>query len=219
MKLFYLIITLLVIGTPHLSARENPFEPTKTYEEELARMMELQEDLPKEFRVKDPSEYEKMSPSPKPLEPKDIKIKVETKKPVVAKPKKEVVKPKVPNENLVYVPKQEQMYTKQAVISVIPGVELSFEGKKLEIKSKYEVFQKFDINEENKIILDFRATTTFNTLRKDLNSQYFTKLAIGNHEDEKFFRVALQLPASPKDYKVTYDKDIVTVMFEESGLK
>lgn len=219
MKLFYLIITLLVIGTPQLSARENPFEPTKTYEEELARMMELQEDVPKEFRVKDPSEYEKMSPSPKPLEAKDIKIKIEPKKPVVVKPKKEVVKPKVPDENLVYVPKQNEMHTKQAVISVIPGVEVSFEGKKLEIKSKYEVFQKFDINEENKIILDFRADTTFYTIRKDLNSQYFSKLAIGNHEKEKFFRVALQLPASPKDYKVTYDKDIVTVMFEESGLK
>ena len=219
MKLFYLMITLLVIGMPQLSARENPFEPTKTYEEELARMMELQEDVPKEFQVKDPSTYEKMSPSPKPLTEKEIKLKPEPKKPVVAKPKKEVSKPKVSDENLVYVPSQDKMYTKQAVISVIPGLEVSFEGKKLEIKSKYEVFQKFDINEENKIILDFRAATTFYTLRKDLNSQYFSKLAVGNHKEEKFFRVALQLPASPKDYKVTYDKDIVTVIFEESGLK
>ncbi len=54
MKLFYLILTLLVIGTPNLSARENPFEPTKTYEEELARMMEIEEDYPAEFQEKDP---------------------------------------------------------------------------------------------------------------------------------------------------------------------
>lgn len=211
MKLFYLMITLLVIGNFNLSARENPFEPTKTYEEELARMMEIEEDFPAEFQEKDGSQYEQMTPvvveAPK----------VEVKKEVVAP--KVVAKPKVPDENLVYVPLREQTFTKQAVISVLPGVEISFEGKKLEIKSKYEVFQKFDLNEENKIILDFRATTSFYTIRKDLNSQYFNKLVVGNHQDEKFFRVALQLPASPKDYKVTYNDDVVTIVFEESGLK
>ncbi|PKN14663.1 MAG: hypothetical protein CVU67_04495 [Deltaproteobacteria bacterium HGW-Deltaproteobacteria-24] len=213
MKLFYLILTLLVIGTPNLSARENPFEPTKTYEEELARMMEIEEDYPAEFQEKDPSAYEQMSPVVQEVVPK-----AEPKKEVVVKPK-EVAKPKVPDENLVYVPLREKMFTKQAVISVLPGVEVSFEGKKLEIKSKYEVFQKFDLNDENKIILDFRATTSFYTIRKDLNSQYFTKLVVGNHKEEKFFRVALQLPASPKDYKVTYNEDVVTIVFEESGLK
>jgi hypothetical protein len=213
MKLFYLILTLLVIGTPNLSARENPFEPTKTYEEELARMMEIEEDYPAEFQEKDPSDYEQMSPVVQEVAPK-----VEPKKEVVVKPK-EVAKPKVPDENLVYVPLREKMFTKQAVISILPGVEVSFEGKKLEIKSKYEVFQKFDLNDENKIILDFRATTSFYTIRKDLNSQYFTKLVVGNHKEDKFFRVALQLPASPKDYKVTYDDDVVTIVFEESGLK
>ncbi len=213
MKLFYLILTLLVIGTPNLSARENPFEPTKTYEEELSRMMEIEEDYPAEFQEKDPSDYEQMSPVVQEVAPK-----VEPKKEVVVKPK-EVSKPKVPDENLVYVPLREKMFTKQAVISILPGVEVSFEGKKLEIKSKYEVFQKFDLNDENKIILDFRATTSFYTIRKDLNSQYFTKLVVGNHKEDKFFRVALQLPASPKDYKVTYDDDVVTIVFEESGLK
>ncbi len=213
MKLFYLMITLLVIGNLNLSARENPFEPTKTYEEELARMMEMEEDFPAEFQEKDPSAYEQMTPVVEPVAPK-----VEVKKEAVVAPKV-VAKPKVPDENLVYVPLREQTFTKQAVISVLPGVEISFEGKKLEIKSKYEVFQKFDLNDENKIILDFRATTSFYTIRKDLNSQYFSKLVVGNHQDEKFFRVALQLPASPKDYKVTYNDDVVTIVFEESGLK
>ncbi|MFA7083405.1 MAG: AMIN domain-containing protein [Arcobacteraceae bacterium] len=211
MKFFYLILTLLVISTPNLSARDNPFEPTKTYDEELARMMEIEEDFPAEFQEKDPSQYEQMSPvvveTPK-VEPKKV----------VVKPK-EKAKPKVPDANLVYVPLRDQMHTKQAVIAILPGVEVSFEGKKLEIKSKYEVFQKFDLNEENKMILDFRATTSFYTIRKDLNSQYFTKLVVGNHKEEKFFRVAIQLPASPKDYKVTYNDDVVTIVFEESGLK
>jgi hypothetical protein len=125
----------------------------------------------------------------------------------------------VPNENLVYVPLREQTYTKKAVISLIPGVEVEFEGKVLQIKSKYEVFQKFDLNDQNKIILDFRAQTSFYTIRKELNSQYFNKLAVGNHKEDKFFRIVLELPASPKDYKVTYNEDLVTVTFEESGLK
>ncbi|WP_419771173.1 MAG: AMIN domain-containing protein [Candidatus Marinarcus sp.] len=217
MKLFSLLVTLFVIVTNNVNARENPFEPTKTYKDEMARVMEIEEDYPAEFQAKkDDSQYEKMTPVPV-VEP----VKEEVKAPVVKKEvvaKKEVVK-KVPSEKVVYVPLRQKMYTKQAVISLLPGVELRFEGKDLEIKSKYEVFQKFDINDENKIILDFRATTSFYTVRKDLNSQYFSKIIIGNHQDENFFRIVLKLPASPKDYKVTYNEDLVNVVFEESGLK
>ncbi|RXJ55404.1 AMIN domain-containing protein [Candidatus Marinarcus aquaticus] len=214
MKLFSLIVTLLIVGTNNLTARENPFEPTNMYQEEVARMMEIEEDYPAEFQKNDdPSQYEQMS-EPKEEVAKKEEVKKEAPKPEV---KKEVKK--VDTDKVVYVPKRDKTFTKQALISLLPGVEVEFEGRTLQIKSKYEVFQKFDLNNENKIILDFRANTSFYTIRKDLNSQFFNKLIIGNHKEESFFRVVLEVPASPKDYRVTYDKDLVTVVFEESGLK
>lgn len=225
MKLL-LCIPLIVIATQSLNARENPFEPTKSYQDEVARMMEIEEDYPVEFQKKGDEAYEQFNENELTIEEESPKqASKEDKKPEPKKeePSKEVAKKElkvvVPNENLVYVPLREQTYTKKAVIALIPGVEVEFEGKTLEIKSKYEVFQKFDLNDENKIILDFRAQTSFYTIRKELNSQYFSKLVVGNHKEDKFFRIVLQLPASPKDYKVTYNEDLVTVSFEESGLK
>jgi FKBP-type peptidyl-prolyl cis-trans isomerase len=227
MKLL-LCIPLIVIATQSLNARENPFEPTKSYQDEVARMMEIEEDYPVEFQKKSANEYEQFheneltiqEEAPKKEEAKEETAKKEEKKEEKSA-KKEKAAPKVvvPNENLVYVPLREQTYTKKAVIALIPGVEVEFEGRTLHIKSKYEVFQKFDLNDENKIILDFRAQTSFYTIRKELNSQYFNKLVVGNHKEDKFFRIVLELPASPKDYKVTYNDNLVTVAFEESGLK
>lgn len=219
MKLFSLIVTLLIVGANNLSARENPFEPTNMYQEEVARMMEIEEDYPAEFQQKeDASQFEEMSESKEEIakQEEEKKKKEAAKKAAVMKAK---AVPVVPSDKIVYVPKRDKTFTKQALISLLPGVEVEFEGRTLQIKSKYEVFQKFDLNEENKIILDYRADTSFYTIRKDLNSQFFNKLIIGNHKEERFFRVVLQLPATPKDYKVTYNEDLVTVVFEESGLK
>lgn len=48
MKKISLFIALLILSS-NLSARENPFEPTQTYNEEVARLMEIDESYPDEF--------------------------------------------------------------------------------------------------------------------------------------------------------------------------
>jgi len=59
MKTFSLLVTLIIVISSNLSARENPFEPTQTYETEVARLMEIEEDYPYEFQEKEDQEEHK----------------------------------------------------------------------------------------------------------------------------------------------------------------
>ncbi len=92
MKTVSLFITLLIVMTTSLIARENPFEPTQTYETEVARLMEIEEDYPYEFQEKeDQVEHEvkkAKTPVKKAMTPKQVKKMVAKKKP--AKPVKRV---------------------------------------------------------------------------------------------------------------------------------
>ena len=56
MKTLSLFITLFIVITSNLDARENPFEPTQTYEIEAARLMEIEENYPYEFQEKEDQE-------------------------------------------------------------------------------------------------------------------------------------------------------------------
>ena len=60
MKKLPLFITLIILITSNLSARENPFEPTQTYETELSRLMEIEEDYPYEFQEKEDQQEHKV---------------------------------------------------------------------------------------------------------------------------------------------------------------
>ena len=53
MKTISTFIILFIVITTNLNARENPFEPTQTYETEFERLMEIEEDYPYEFQEKE----------------------------------------------------------------------------------------------------------------------------------------------------------------------
>jgi len=53
MKTIPAFIILFIVITSTLNARENPFEPTQTYETEFERLMEIEEDYPYEFQEKE----------------------------------------------------------------------------------------------------------------------------------------------------------------------
>ena len=65
---------------------------------------------------------------------------------------------------------------------------------------------------KKKIILDFGAKENFYTVREDLNSTNFPKIAVGNHKNENYFRVVVELANMPEDYEVTYDDKMVSII-------
>mgnify|MGYP000202671360 CR=1 FL=1 len=113
MKTLPLFITLLIVITSSLSARENPFEPTQTYETEIARLMEIEEDHPYEFQEKEDQEEHKVQKKVIKAEDKvaaklEIKKDVMIKKPMVAK-KIEMKKEPMVAKKVVMPPKIKEM--------------------------------------------------------------------------------------------------------------
>ncbi len=229
MKKLSLFITALLILSSNLSARENPFEPTKTYNEEVARLMEINENYPNEFdnqekqyikeiqdkmkadtdnTNKKTSIVEKKEPAPL-TEEKIKKLITQAQEKTVNETKKIVKEIKEQKaEEIIYVkPRTDVSYEKD----ILPFIKLEYTNEKLQLQSKYKVFKKFTLPNKNKMILDFYANENFYTIREDLNSTNFTKVTVGNHKKDKFFRVVIELSDTPINYEVTYDDNQVTI--------
>ncbi len=56
------------------------------------------------------------------------------------------------------------------------------------------------------------AKENFYTIRENLDSTSFPKIAVGNHKKDKFFRVVVELAEMPENYEVTYDDKRVTIV-------
>lgn len=225
-----LFLYLLLI-TSTLIARENPFAPTDAYNEEVARMMEKDEQYPIEFNnfTKKDTKYEDMNSSFKELEKKpkykitmvpmkkeeatkEIK-KVEKKKmPSTKKIVKEVSKPKV-MEQIIYVKKRNDLPDVKKEYNPLSFLNITYSNNEIKIQSdKYKVFKKFNLETKQKIILDFRASDVkFYTKRKNLNTTSFKNITIGNHKNERYFRVVISLNENPSNFNVTYTNNLVSI--------
>lgn len=220
------LITLLLLLSTSLIARENPFSPTNAYEEEAARMIEINEveqDYDVEFQQEQQyvnEMYEKMNkpepkPAPEPVKPALTEEKVQK---MIEKAQKEV-KPKVIVKKVVEQAKEPQqvVYVKPRldVVSekeILPFVRIEFDNDKLDIYSKYKVTKKITLPGKKKIVLDYTAKENFYTVRETIPSTNFPKIAVGNHKKDKYFRVVVELAHTPENYEVTYDDNKVSIV-------
>jgi len=102
MKNFSIFITLFIVLCTQVSARENPFEATQTYETEFNRLMEVEEDYPYEFQEKeDHIEHKEVAPvkevlTVKPMAEDEVKHMTKVaKEPVKIKTAKSVKKKEI----------------------------------------------------------------------------------------------------------------------------
>ncbi len=219
------LITLVFLCTA-LLARENPFEPTNAYEEETARMIEInevEEDYDVEFQQEQQyvnEVYEKMNkpekePEVKTSKPSNTVTKDEVKK-MIKKAQKEA-KPKVIIKEIIKEPEQQVVYVKPRLDvtlqkEILPFVKIEFDDEKIDIYSKYKVSKKITLPGKKKIVLDYMAKENFYTVRKKLESTNFPKIIVGNHKKDKFFRVVIELANMPESYEVTYTDQKVSIV-------
>jgi len=258
MKSLFLLFIFIVMSY----ARENPFVPTREFEEEKSRLFEkfldkqdldiikndsnvyIDESISKKEETKvpaivTPSTHTKKAESakeePKKVQPKigqniqkteEAKSVVVEEKPLPKEPESEkiaLVKPSdMPKTAKEVIPLKDDAKTqkeaKVASKSIKTGLKflsISYTDNKIDvISSKYKVFKKLDIEDENKIVFDFRANTNFKTRRFDLDHKYFKQIAVGNHESEGFFRVVVELKEPINKFESTYSDANVTVKYK-----
>ena len=224
------LFTFLLIFSTILFARENPFAPTNAYEEEAARIVEMNE-IDENYDVEFQQEqqyvdtmYEKMNNPEEPLKPlvpekpalteKEVEKMIEkAQKESEAKTKtivkKVIIEKPVEVQQVVYVkPRLDVINEKE----ILPFVKIEYDNDKIDIFSKYKVTKKITLPGKKKIILDYMAKENFYTKRETLESTNFPKIAVGNHKKDKFFRVVVELAEIPENYEVTYDDKMVSII-------
>ncbi|AXH13469.1 AMIN domain-containing protein [Halarcobacter bivalviorum] len=223
------LLTLLLLLQVALFARENPFQPTAAYEEEAARMVELNE-MDEDYAIEYQREqsyindvYEKMNNPAVEEKPKEVKpvLTEEKVKKLIEKAKKEtenktkeIVKKAVEEkpkeiEQVVYVkPRLDVSYEKE----ILPFVKVEYDNDKIDIYSDYKVSKKLTLPGKKKIILDYTAKKNFYTVREDLESTNFPKIAVGNHKKDNYFRIVIELAQLPENYEVSYNDNKVTIV-------
>lgn len=249
MKNFSYLLTILML-TLSLNARENPFEATQAYNEEEARLLEMEADFPsKQYQKKslDQLDLEDMSPRIMPVNKpaKNAVYKTEAQINAEAYAKKAMMSMKKKEKEIFLAMKKVQIAKKLAdesielekqklqkqgpmlfvklredvttlnMLDILPFISIEYSDSSLDIHTKYKVFKKLYLPEENKLILDFHADLTFVTKRYNLESQNFQKIILGNHKKEKFFRVVLVTSEKPSLYDVSYDENLVNVSANE----
>jgi hypothetical protein len=129
--------------------------------------------------------------------------------------KEELSKTKsLPPEQIIYVKPRTDIVGDSMMKSakLLDFVTVSYNDDKLTIYSNDKLDRKFTLKNENKIIIDYKARKNFYTKRANLDSTNFKKLAIGNHKDEKFYRVVVKLAKDPSSYKVDYKNKLLTII-------
>jgi len=93
---------------------------------------------------------------------------------------------------------------------MLPSLNISFTDNTFFIHTKYQVYKKFVLENEKKIVLDFKAHINFYTKRNALASKDFKYLTIGSHKGGKYLRIVLRVTDNPNNFKVGYnDKGVI----------
>lgn len=238
MKTLFLF-ALTSILTLNLNARENPFETTNVFEEEVGKIVEMDEKAVKKSMEDTPyikEMQEKMSKvssqgenknkvednKVEPLEQKAYSKKEvdnliqKTQNQTVQKTKelvkKEVQKTTEPTQ-VVYVKPRSDVGEDEALLTknILPFIKLEYNDNKLIINTTHPVSKKFSVDNENKLIIDYKALLEFNTKTDTLESKNFKRVAVGNHKKEGYFRIAIELIDKPSKYDVSYSDESITI--------
>ena len=116
-------------------------------------------------------------------------------------------------EQVIYVKPRTDVVEDDALLSkkLLPFLNVEFNDNKLIIHTDHEVSKKFSIIKENKIIIDYKAKINFLTKKDDIDSRNYKKITIGNHKNEGYFRVAIELIDKPSKFDVNYKDEIITI--------
>ncbi len=201
-----LTFSLVILLVDSLNARENPFIPTQTYNEEKNMLLSpvVKEE---ETRTLD------VVPAD---EPEEIIVTEEIKKDVI--PIEEIViedkKIPLPTKKSINLKEIEKAFLKEAEYNLLTFVKLNILDDLFTVTTKYKLFKYFRVSKENKIVLDFfdpSKRVMFFTKHQTIdNHKYFKEIIMGNHPKKSFFRIVLIVKDSVHNYKINSRKATIT---------
>ena len=161
----------------------------------------------------------KEAPAPKSYSKKEVDSIIQKTKSQTEQKAKEIIKKELSKTQVaepaqvVYVKPRADVINDDELVSkkLLSFLKIEFNDNKLIIHTDYEVSKKFSITKENKIVIDYKAKINFLTKKDDIDSRNYKKITIGNHKNEGYFRVAIELIDKPSKYDVKYENNLITI--------
>lgn len=97
-------------------------------------------------------------------------------------------------------------------ISLFKWLKIEIGKNYIYIKTKDRLFKKFNIENPDKIVLDFRAKKSFSTKKVKIESGYIDKIAVGSHKS--YYRIALRL-AKKSRYELKKEENGYKLIFRD----
>lgn len=204
-----------------LETNENPTTPDELQEQHFIK--EAQKSMSNTSENKNNvEENKKILPAtsdktvPKTYSKQEVDSLIQKTKTQTEQKTKEIVKKEIAKtepEQVVYVKPRGDVGTDDALVSkkLLPFLKVEFNDNKLILHTEHKVSKKFSVNQENKLIIDYKANVTFNTKKEEFESKNFKRVTLGNHASEGYFRVAIELVDKPSKFEVTYTNDLITI--------
>ena len=231
------LLTLSIVLSVSLCARENPFEMTNLFEEETGKILEsngapMSPDALQETQFIQQAQQEMNgaskkndvkipSPSDKPVEKayskQEVDSLIQKTKSQTEEKTKEIIKKELSKtkstepEQVVFVKPRADVEEDMLSKKILPFLNLEYNNNKLIINTTHKVSKKFSVDKENKLIIDYKANENFTTKSADLNNTSFKRVVIGNHTKENFFRIAIELTEKPSKYNVEYKDNLIII--------
>ena len=197
------IILLIYISTTTLSARLNPFAPSKGYMEEKYEIIEKYED-PDGMMQEVPKEKEE-----------EMTQEVQSR-------------PSMSDADIIDTIKKSSSSAKSTSVSSAPFIQLNNGLSKLtnflsvELKDNILIlilkdnmrkkFTLLDDNGDKKIVFDVMSSNGFKTLNYNIENINFKSMKIGSHPQEQYYRIVVQVSQDPETYDISYKENNTIVI-------
>lgn len=155
---------------------------------------------------------------------KELDVIIQKTKAQTEQKTKEIVKKELesvkPVEQFIYVKPRADVANKMTTATInngvltkdiLPFLSVEISSSKLVINSEHNIFKKFNIDKENKIVLDYRANVDFQAKKENLGSKHFKNISVSNNKNAEYFRVAIELNSNPSNFDIEIDNSSVVI--------
>lgn len=213
---YFICCLLITFFSSSLTARENPFEPTDTYEQkqqEYIAQIEAEQKAKQQEIETARMQEQLLLEREKELEELELQKQQELQKITELQEKRKILQEDTPKIILT----QKAVVENVENFKVLPFVTIQTTDDSLMIivDKKFPLMNQDILKKEKKFLFDFKGNTSFYTIRKKLENMNFKAYAIGTHKDKGFFRVVIDLSNETAQYKESFDTKAGIIKIEK----
>jgi hypothetical protein len=203
---YFICCLLITFFSMELVARENPFEPTDTYnqkQKEYFTKIEEEEKAKQQEAETARMQEQLLMEREKELAELELQKEQELQKINELQEKRKILQDDTPK--IILTPKKIVKNIKNYKVLPFVTIQTTDDTLMVIVDKKFRLINQDILKKQKKFLFDFKGHTSFYTIRKKLDHVNFKAYSVGTHKEKGFFRVVIDLPSETQNYKESVD--------------